>query len=291
MPVGVAIPDASLRAEGRADGKAGLECDFNLSAGTGEILRAAERVQVPDVKIGGKIAANKREITLRLSDAQLGASKLAAGSVRYGLKSNAIAVLADFDLDLAQVTSATGRLVPEEAGKALARFTVSGRAQGQVKFEVRQSGWSTLVDIRKSDSSLAMEGLPAPVKLASGSVNVTPDAVKIDRADVAVLDARAIASATISYDKSLRIEGAVSEGSVGENLLAWVWKTAGAPPHVTLKTPIRVAVSRAAWSPKQPLDLAATASFDAGPSVAAELSWTPGALDIRRVAIKDARSD
>jgi hypothetical protein len=187
--------------------------------------------------------------------------------------------------------NATGRLAPEEAGKALARFAVSGRAQGQVKFEARRSGWSTLVDIRKSDSSVAMEGLPGPIKLAGGTVSVVPGAVKIDRADVAMLDARATASATISYAKSLRIEGAMSEGNVGETLLAWVWKTAGAPPDAALKTPIRVTVGRASWGPKQPLDLAATASFDAGPTVAAELGWTPGALEIRRATIKDARSD
>src|SRR4029077_2609243 len=93
------------------------------------------------------------------------------------------------------------------------------------------------------------------------------------------------------YGKQLQIAGTVSESSVGENLLAWVWKTAGAPPHLALKAPIAVAVQRAAWSPKQQLALAATASFDAGPSVAVDLSWTPQILDIRSAAVKDARSD
>jgi hypothetical protein len=290
-PVGIALPDASLRAEARTDGKTRIECDFGLKAGSVEILQGAGRVQIPGVEARGRVDANKEEITLRLSGAQLGASKLGAGSLRYALKGGRLAGVADFDLDLAQVMSAAGRLVPEGAGKALARFAVSGGAQGQVKFEVQRSGWSTLVDIRKSDSSVAMEGLPGPVRLAGAAVGVTRDAVKIDRAEVAMLDARAIASATIGYGKDVRIEGAVSEGSVGEALLAWVWKTAGAPPHVTLKTPIRVEVQRAAWSPKQPLDIKATASFDAGPNVAAELGWTPGLLEIRRAAIKDTRSD
>jgi hypothetical protein len=238
------------------------------------------------------ITANGEEIALRLTDAQLAASRLGEGNLRYGLKDGSLASTTDFDLDLAQVLDATRRLLPEDARKALAPFQpVSGRAQGQVKFEMRRSAWNTLVDIRKSDASVGIEGLPGPVRLASARVGVTGDAVSIERADVALMDARALASATVGYGKQLRIAGTVSEGRVGENLLAWVWKTAEAPPHLALRTPIAVAVQRAAWSPGRPLDLAATASFDAGPSVAVDLSWTPRILDIRSASVKDARSD
>jgi hypothetical protein len=148
-----------------------------------------------------------------------------------------------------------------------------------------------VVDIRKSDASVGMNGLPGPMKLASGSVRVTRDAVRIDRADVSLLDARALASATIDYRGPLRVRGAVSEGSVGEELLAWIGKTAGVPPRVALRTPIKVAVQRAAWSPGQPLDLAATGAFEGGPGVDVDLAWSPVLLDLRRAAIKDAKSD
>jgi hypothetical protein len=63
------------------------------------------------------------------------------------------------------------------------------------------------------------------------------------------------------------------------------------PPGIVLRTPIKVAVQRAVWSPGQPLDLAATAEFDSGPAVGVELGWTPKALDIRRMTFKDAKSD
>jgi hypothetical protein len=291
-PLGVALPAASLRAGARTDGKTSLECDLDLRAASVEMLRAAERVQVPDVMVTGKVAANNREITLRLNGAQLGASTLAGGSVRYGLEDRSLASTAEFDLDLAQVMDASRRLVPENAAKALARLqSISGRAQGRAKFEMRRSAWNALVDIRKSDSFAAMEGLPGPLQLAGGTVTITRETVSIERADVAMLDARAVASAKIKYGRNLQIEGAVSEGSLGENFLAEVGKAAGLPPHLVLKTPIRIAVGRAGWSPNQPLDLAATAAFDAGPSLEVELSWTPGTLDLRRAAIKDARSD
>jgi AsmA-like C-terminal region/AsmA family len=291
-PVGVAVPDASLRVQARSDGKSRLEADFDLRAVSVEVVRARERVRIPDFAMGGKVAANGDEIAVRLTGAQLGASKLADGNLSYGLKNRSLATAADFDLDLPQAMDAVRRLLPEETAKALAAIQpVSGRAQGRVKFELPRSGWRTVVDIRKSDSSVGIEGLPGPVKLAAGSVSVSGEAVRIERADVAMLDARALASATIGYGKQLKIEGAASEGSVGEGVLAWAWKMAEAPPQLALKTPIRVAVERASWSPKKPLDLVATASFDSGPAVTVDLGWTPEVLDIRRAAIKDAKSD
>ena len=291
-PVGVAVPEARLRVDARSDGKSRLEAEFDLRAATVEVVRAAERVRVPEVALGGKISANAGEIALRLDAVQLGSSKLADGSLSYGLKNRSLATGVDFDLDLAQAMDATRRLLPRETAKALAGIRpVSGRAQGRVKFELPRSGWRTVVDIRKSDGSVGIEGMPGPVKVASGSVSVTGAGVRIERADVAMLDAHALASANIAYGKPLEIDGAAPELSVGADLLAWAWKTAEAPPHLALKTPIRVVVEHASWSPKKPLDLAATASFDAGPAVAVELGWTPAVLDIRRAAIKDAKSD
>jgi len=291
-PVSVTFPAASLRAEVRFDGKEKLECDFDLGAASVEIVRAAASLPVPNVALTGKVSADRREIAVTLKDVQLGASRLGAGSVRYPFKDGALSAVAEFDVDLAQAMDGTRRLLANEAGEALAAIQpVTGRAQGQVKFEMPRSGWNALVEIRKSDSSITVEGLPGPLNLASASLSVTRDSVKIGRADVSMLDSRALASATIGYGKQLRIEGTVAEGSVGENLLTWVWKAAGAPPHLALKTPIRVAVQRATWSPKGPFDISATAAFDAGPSVGAELAWTPKSLDIRRATIKDSRSD
>ena len=291
-PVGVAVPEASVRLDARTDGKTRLESAFDVRAGSVEITRDAERVQIPDVVVLGKVSAGGGDLGVDVASAQLGASRLASGNVRYGLEGRSLAASAEFDLDLAQGLEATRRLVPEEAAKALERIQpVSGRAEGRAKFEMRRSAWSVAVDILKSDSAVGIEGLPAPVKVASGKVSVTRGAVKVERADVSLLDARAVASASIGYGKQLRIDGAASDGSVGEGALAWIWKIAGAPPKVVLKTPIRIGVQRASWGPGQALDVTATASFDAGPGIGVELGWTPRALDIRRATIKDAKSD
>jgi len=289
-PVGVALPAASVRAGARTDGKSSLEGDVDVRAGSVEILRAAERVQLPDVALAGKVGLTGKEISLQLSSARLGAVRLAGGSFRYSLKDGYTSGVSQFDLDLAQVMDGVRRLMPENARGALARLPITGRAQGRATFNLEDSSWGALIEVRESDSSIGIEGLPGPVRIASGSANVTADAVKIDRAAVSMLDSRTVASAIVDYGGRLRIEGAASEGSVGENTLAWVWKTAKLPPRLALKTPVRIDVQRAAWRDKQ-LSLAATALFDAGPSVAVDLGWTSGSLDLRRAAIKDARSD
>jgi hypothetical protein len=291
-PVSVALPAVALRAQARADGKESLESDFNIGAPAVEIRRAAETLRVPDVAVSGRVSVNRREILVDVNKAQLASSRFAAGSLRYMLKDNSIAALADFDLDLAQGMDGTRRLVPEAAGKALdAIQPVSGRAQGHAKFNLGRSGWGALVQIRESDSSIGVQGVPGPVKLASATVEVLRDSVKIDRAALAMLDAQVVASATLGYAKQFQIEGSVAEGSLGQGFLAWVWEAASLPAHLALKAPVRIAVQRAAWSPKRPLDVAATASFETGPSIAVALGWTPDALDIRRATIKDARSE
>ena len=291
-PVSVALPAVALRAEVRADGTDNLECDFDIGAPSVEIRRAAQRLQVPEVALSGRVSASGREVLVNVNKALLGASRFTGGSLRYALKNNSIAAAADFDLDLAQAMDGTRRLVPEGAGKALEAIRpVSGRARGRAKLSSGRSGWSAVVEIRESDSSIGVQGTPGPVRLASASLEVGRDAVKINRAALAMLDAQLVASATLGYAKQFRIEGSVSEGSLGQGFLDWVWETASLPPHLAIKTPVRIAVQRAAWGPRRPLEVEGTASFEAGPNIAIALDWTPDALDIRRAAIKDARSD
>jgi hypothetical protein len=190
-PVKVAVPGASLSVEARTDGKTKLESRLEMRAGSVEILQGSERVLVPEVAVAATVVATSDEVAVRLGRAALGASRLAAGSVRYGLKDGSLATAADFDLDLAQAMDATRHLLPEETAKSLAQIqSVSGRAQGQVKFEMRRKAWSVRVDIAKSDSAIGIEGLPGPVKLAAGSVSAAPEAVKVEGADLSLLDAR-----------------------------------------------------------------------------------------------------
>src|SRR4029077_13025199 len=92
------------------------------------------------------------------------------------------------------------RLLPGDAAKALERFrSPAGRAQGHARFDMRPRGWNCSVEIRKSDMSVGMEGLPGPLRVAGASLAIDGERVKIDRAAVSLLDSRATGSATVVY--------------------------------------------------------------------------------------------
>ena len=191
----------------------------------------------------------------------------------------------DFDLRApsVEIVQASQRLLVPDVAVA---GTVAGGKEIALRLKSAQFGAGRL-----ADRSGGITDLPGPVKLTGASVKVTKDAVKIDRAELAMLDASAVASASIAWAPRVQIAGAVSEGVAGEQALASIWKSADLPPRLALKAPVWIAVQKAAWRPKGPLELQATASFDAGPDLALDLGWSPAAVEVRRAAIKDARSD
>src|SRR5215467_11093648 len=67
----------------RTGGKTGLEGEVDLRAGSVELLRDGELVQVSDVTATAKISAKEREISVELSSVGLGTTKLAGASLRY----------------------------------------------------------------------------------------------------------------------------------------------------------------------------------------------------------------
>jgi hypothetical protein len=236
--------------------------------------------------VGGRLA-------LRGGGAQLGLSKLSAAALEVSLVDGSMKASASFDLDLAQALALTRSVLPEKNRDALGVLkSIAGRAAGNATVSAARRSWNVGVDILKSDASVQLGELPGTLKLAGASVRIAPDAIKIDRAAVAFLDAQAVASATVGGLRSqLTVGGAVSDATVGEKFLAWVWQIADAPASIQLKTPIQLAAPRVAWGPKQKLGLEATARFESGPSVGVALDWAPGALDIKRATIKDESSN
>ncbi|MGH8649223.1 MAG: hypothetical protein ACREUP_07935, partial [Burkholderiales bacterium] len=289
----IQLSKLSLRARTAPNAKTLLECEIEASTDSVGIARAGERVNVPDVRVKGSVSIGAQETRIGVNEVRLGGSRLASGELRFTAKDGAVSGHSDYDLDLAQGMEYTRRLVPEPVREGLASIqSVTGRAQGRVKLALGKSGWSVGVDVQKSDVAVQVRDLPGPVRIAGGSVEINSASVKIDRAAVSMLDASAIASATVDDLRAgPTVKGAITEGTIGEKVLAWVWQLAQLPDRYELTTPIRVAAPRINWRADRAVEVQASAQFDAGPAVAVELGWAPGALDIRRAAIKDGRSD
>lgn len=284
---------------GRAHGSVKLDLGRpNWSVGV-DIHKSNVTVQVRDLPGpvhlgGGAVEIDRRAVRIDRAALSMPAGRVLLSKLRYSLEDGATAGSAGFDLDLANTLELVRRAMPETKRAALADIqSVTGRAQGNAKFAVSSRDWSAGVDVLKSDSSMQVRRLPGSVRITGGSVQIDPKTVSVDRVAFSMLDAQAVISATVSNYRADRLQAtaAMPEGVVGEKVLAWIWQLAKAPPHLELKAPIRVTARRVTWGPDQALNVQATARFDSGPAVDAELGWMPGALDIRRATIKDGRSD
>ncbi len=284
---------------GRAHGSVKLDLrqpDWSVGV---HIRRSDASVQVRDLPgpvrlAGAAVEIDRRTVTIDRAALSMPAGQVLLSKLRYTLKDGTTAGAAGFDLDLANALELVRRLLPEKNRAALDDIqSVTGRAQGNAKFAVSGDHWSAGVDVLKSDSSMQVRRLPGPLRITGGSVQIDPKTASVDRVAFSMLDAQALVSATVSDYRADRLQAtaAMPEGAVGEKFLAWIWSITHAPQHLGLKTPIRVAATRVAWGPKDALDVEATARFDSGPAIAVALGWTPKSLEIRRIAIKDERSD
>ena len=145
--------------------------------------------------------------------------------------------------------------------------------------------YDALVTPRKVSAALKM--LPAPVAADGGTIRVVSGQARLDKVAATLLDA----NVTVSGSVGKSIELALSNGVTGEKLVRWALEKAALPARFEPKTPLRFAAQRVAWKPDGALEADARIEFEGGPALGVALAWRPELLELRRVTIKDARSD
>ena len=290
---------ASLKpVTGRAQGRVKLAlAGGDWSVGV-DIMKSDSALQIGDLPgsvrlASGAVEVDRSAVKISRAAVSLPAGQVVLSTLRYSFRDGAAEGSAEFDLDLPSSLELARRALPEGNRDALSVIqSASGHVRGAAKLAYTRKDWNAVVEIAKSDARVQVRDIPGPLGLSGGSVHITPAAVSIERAALILLDAAATATVTISdFQDGPSVRGSVADGAAGEKFLDWLWQLADAPPHLMLKTPVRISAPGFTWGPGRALDVQATVRFDAGPSVAVELGWTPTALDVRRVAIKDARSD
>ena len=144
-----------------------------------------------------------------------------------------------------------------------------------------------LVVPRAASATLSM--LPGPVAIDGGAVSVDAAAVRLDKVPVALLDAKGLVSGTIALRRP-KVDLSLAEAGAGDRLVRWALDLSGAPAHIEPKTPVRLAARRIAWEAAG-LDVDAGLEFAGGPRIGIAVGWAPKQLEVRRLSIKDARSD
>jgi AsmA-like C-terminal region len=240
-----------------------------------------------------EVGVDPKAVTVERAAVSAPAGEIVVSSLRYAFKNGALAAAADFDLGLEKTLELVRAALPEDQRASLDIVqSAGGRLRGSAKGALAGKQWSGGVEIKQSDANVVVRGLPGPATLAGASVRATPKAVTVERVSVALLDAKATASAQITdLAKGPHIQGAVSDATVGAKLLDWLWQSAKIAPHFQPKAPIRIAVQQLGWAPKAPLELHASAQFDSGPSLGVDVTWSPAVLDVRRATLKDRMSD
>lgn len=201
------------------------------------------------------------------------------GRVDYADLSAKLTALVE-DLDVAATTALAG--LRADSG------TFDGRVTANASVQLDTS-WRADVEVVRSSAAYRLAQLPGPVRLAAGSAHVDAAAVRLDQVAVTMLDANARVSGSVALAEP-QVE-LTADGAAGEALVRWALERAGAPARLEPTTPLRFAAQRIAWAPQSGVAVDTRIDVVNGPRLAVVVQWTPERLELRRVAIKDARSD
>ena len=104
--------------------------------------------------------------------------------------------------------------------------------------------------------------LPAPVKVAGGSMRINQSIITLAGVTATLLDAEVKVSGKASdyTSKRLKTDTSGTEGKLGPKFVQWLWQREELPERLHPKTPIQFAIQRSQWSLAGSLDAQLTRS-------------------------------
>ena len=265
--------------------------DFDAVATARKLRATLQGLPDPVNVAAGTVRGGPRRVRVEKAQGSVGNSTFAAvnAQIELGKAARVSSASGRATLELAQWFPWLERKLPlEKIGP------VSGRAEVilnhlALRFDDPAAADYDAVAVPRK-VSIAVKTLPAAVSVDGGSVRAAAGQVTLDKVAAQMLDANAVVSGKIAL-KTRAIELALAEGIAGERLVRWTMERRELPPRLEPKTPLRFSAQRVFWAPQSPLEVAARLTVDGGPEVELALAWRPEALELRRLAIKDARSD
>ena len=267
------------------------EAEFDAIVTPRKVSAAVKALPVPVSVTGGSVRAGRSRLLLRDLAGSLGNS--AFGNLKAQIElgktprvssasGRASVQLAQWfpwlreKLPLEEIASVSG-----QADVALNRLALRFDRPAETDYEV-------VVTPRRV--SAALKALPDAIAVDGGSVQAGPKHLEFENVAVAMLDARTRVSGSFDV-KNSSVEVALADGTAGGKIVQWALERAAVPPRLEPKTPLRFAAKRISWAPQGALEADTRVEFQDGPELALNLTSREELLELRRVTIKDARSD
>jgi hypothetical protein len=148
--------------------------------------------------------------------------------------------------------------------------------------------WQYQTDFQVEDLFLDATFLPGPLKASKARLSANRDGISIDDVGIKILDTdvRSAAKVTGPLKKPRTFETTLS-GTLGPQSMQYLIETLKIPHEFMLKTPLKVQSGRFLWNRESGASLAASTLFPGGPNVSVDMSYGPGKIDIRNLAITD----
>lgn len=267
------------------------EAEFDALVTPRNISSAVKPLPVPVRITGGSVRAGRSRVVLHDLAGSLGDStfgdlgaqidlgktpRLSSAAGRASVQLGEWFPWLKEKLPLKEVASVSGRADVELRALAL-RFDRPAEADYDVV-------------VTPHSVSTVIGALPSPVSVTGGSLHAAPAGLRFENVAVAMMDASTRASGGFKF-KDSSVEVALAEGSAGEKVVRWALERGAVAARFEPRTPLRFAARRIAWSPKGALEADASVQFPSGPELALNLTSREKLLELKRVAIKDARSD
>ena len=304
-PAARTIALTGLNATARS-GSRHLELELETASNLWRKLRIDARLGYADLSAQARLALDELAIDKELPPASLRATLSTdaktsiVGELEGALGSLAPALKGRLELPAGKPPSLAAELgevdLPQIWSLLQARLPALnglGPLEGRLSASARvvlSDAWRADIDIVKSSATFALPQLPAPVALKGGAASVDAAGLRLDKVALELLDAKTLVGGTIGFDQ-LQVELAASQGVAGDKLVAWGLDLGGVPKEIHAKTPVRFAARRIAWSPQAGLVVQAQLELDDAPRIGVDLALTPQRFELRRLSIKDAKSD
>lgn len=267
------------------------DADYDVSATLGNVSAALKLLPAPLAISGGAVHADRKRVRLNGVRGRVGESSFeaAAARIELGKTPRVSSASGQAKVKLEQWLPWLKARMPLEDIESAAGNVEVALQRLALRFDrPHEADYDAIATLGKASAVLKM--LPAPVSASGGSVQVTPAQVRISAVAAAMLDARGTFSGAFDRQSASLSLSAV-DGASGEKLVRWAMERYALPARFEPRTPLRIPAARIAWAPKQPLELEARLEVERGPQVGVALSYAAGALNLRRVTLKDAASD